>query len=394
LPSPHPDAAADGVIQVFLGGGLSHLDSFDPKPDAAVEIRGAFRAISTALDGVQFGELCPSLAKVADKLAIVRSMSHTEADHDRGTSNMLTGYRPSPAIRYPSLGSVVSHELGMRADLPPYLVLPGLIASELGSGYLSSAHGPFAVGGEPHRSDFRVPDLAPRSKLTEARGARRRKLLDAVDAGFDPSADAVAATATFYEQAWNLLGSPTARDAFLIEKEDAKLRQSYGMTAFGQRLLLARRLVEAGVRYVVVYSTGWDMHRGIGDQMRARMPEVDRGVAALVRDLDERGRLDRTLITLTTEFGRTSRMNPDAGRDHWPRVFSVIAAGGGLRRGVVLGASDPTGSEPDGSVVRPADLAATVFAQLGIDSKKRLMSPGDRPIDIVRDGEVLTELLA
>ena len=384
---------AEGVIQLFLQGGLSQIDSFDPKPDAPIEVRGSFRAIPTRLEGVRFSELCPELARVADQLVVVRSVTHTEAAHERGVSNMLTGYRPSAAITYPSFGSVVSHELGVRNDLPPYVVIPGAAVPDLGTGYLSAAFGPFSVGGEPLRKDFAVRDLAPTADLGEARALRRRELLAALDGGFGTASDGVRATHAFYSQAWELIASPTARDAFRIDKESDAMRDRYGRTAIGQRLLLARRLVEAGVRYVAVHAGGWDHHQRIADSMRGLMPPVDRGFGALLRDLDERGLLESNLVLLTTEFGRTPRINADAGRDHWPRVFSVLAAGGGLKRGVVHGSSDATGAEPDSAPVSPADLAATVFTLLGIDPSKRLLSPGDRPIDIVRNGDVIREIV-
>ncbi|MFN3244181.1 MAG: DUF1501 domain-containing protein [Planctomycetota bacterium] len=385
---------AEAVIQIYLGGGMSHIDSFDPKPDAPVDTRGPFRSVPTKLDDVRFSELCRNLAKVADKLTVVRSMTHTEAAHERGRHNMLTGYRPSPAIVYPSFGAVVSHELGVRNDLPPYVCVPGAREPDLGTGYLSSAYGPFSVGGEPSSSGFQVKDLGPSSKLDDARKERRRRMLAELDSGFDGAADGISATHEFYRQAWNLIDSPKAQEAFKIEQEDGKTRDRYGRTTIGQRLLLARRLVAAGVRFVAIPSGGWDHHERISDAMRRQLPPVDQALAALISDLDERGMLDKTMVVLSTEFGRTPRVNRTQGRDHWPRVFSLVAAGGGLKRGYVHGASDPSGGEPSERPTSPADFAATMFTQLGIDPHKRLMSPGDRPIDIVRGGSVVRELLA
>ena len=385
---------ADAVIQIYLGGGLSHIDSFDPKPDAPVDNRGPFRSIPTKLDDVRFTELCRNLAKVADKLTVVRSMTHTEAAHERGRHNMLTGYRPSPAITYPSFGAVVSHELGVRNDLPPYVCVPNASNADFGTGYLSSAFGPFSVGGEPSSSGFAVKDLGPTSKLDDARKERRRRMLAELDTGFSGRADGIAATQEFYRQAWNLIDSPTAQEAFKIEKESDKTRTRYGKTTVGQRLLLARRLVAAGVRFVAVPAGGWDHHENISTGLRRQLPPVDQAVAALIADLDERGMLDKTMVVLSTEFGRTPRVNRTQGRDHWPRVFSILAAGGGIKRGYVHGASDPGGSEPQESPISPADFSATMYTQLGIDPHKRLMSPGDRPIDIVRGGAVVRELLA
>jgi uncharacterized protein (DUF1501 family) len=388
------EARAQAVIQIYLGGGLSHVDTFDPKPDAPIDVRGPFRSIATKIPGEPFSELCRHTAGIADKLTVVRSVTHTEAAHERGSHNMLTGYRPSPAVVYPSFGSVVSHELGVRNDLPPYVCIPRAGNGDLGTGYLSSAFGPFSVGGEPSAKDFEVKDLGPSAALDEARAARRRKMLADLDAGFAGRADGIQATAAFYEQAWKLIESQTAQDAFRIEKEPDAVRDRYGRAAIGQRLLLARRLVEAGVRFVAIPLGGWDHHNGIANALRSQMPPVDQAFAALIADLDERGLLDTTMVILSTEFGRTPRINRDEGRDHWPRAFSVVAAGGGLKRGLIHGRTDPTGSEPEDGAVGPADLAATMFSQLGIDPTRRLMSPGDRPIDIVRDGRVLRELLA
>jgi len=392
--APRLEPRAEAVIQIYLGGGMSHIDSFDPKPDAPVDTRGPFRSIPTRIDDVRFSELCRNLAKVADKLTVVRSMTHTEAAHERGRHNVLTGYRPSPAIVYPSFGAVVSHELGVRNDLPPYVCIPNPDNPDLGTGYLSSAFGPFSVGGEPSRSGFKVKDLGSSTKLDDARKERRRRMLAELDAGFDGKADGISATHAFYRQAWNLIDSPKAQQAFEIDKEKAKTRDRYGRTTIGQRLLLARRLVEAGVRFVAVPSGGWDNHERISDAMRRRLPPVDQALAALIADLDARGMLNKTMVVLSTEFGRTPRVNRTQGRDHWPRVFSMLAAGGGIKRGYVHGASDPSGGEPIERPLSPADFAATMFTQLGIDPHKRLMSPGDRPIDIVRGGSVVRELLA
>jgi hypothetical protein len=385
---------ADAVIQIYLGGGLSHIDTFDPKPDAPIDVRGPFRTIPTNVDDQHFSELCRQLAKVADKLTVLRAVSHTEAAHERGAHNMLTGYRPSPAIVYPSFGSVVSHELGVRNNLPPYVCIPNANLSVLGTGYLSSAYGAFSIGSEPSNSGFSVKDLGPEKALDEERVKRRRQMLEELDAGFSGTADGVRATRAFYDQAWRLIDSPDAQEAFKIEREKKATRDRYGRTAFGQRLLLARRLVAAGVRYVSIPYGGWDNHENISSSLRLRMPKVDQALAALISDLDQRSMLDRTMVVLSTEFGRTPRINSNRGRDHWPRAFSVIAAGGGLKRGHFYGNTDANGSAPESGSISPADLAATMFTQLGIDPSRRLMSPGDRPIDIVRDGRLVRDLLA
>ena len=389
--------AADSVIMVFLAGGLSHLDSFDPKPYAPVEIRGSFGAIKTKLDGVQFSSLWSRTAGIADKLAVIRSMTHGEAAHERGSHTMLTGYKPSPAITYPSMGAVVSHELGPRNNLPGYISAPdgNQGFGFAGTGYLSAACGAFSVGGDPNNKNFVVRDLNLPAGVNETRMDRRKGLLAAVDQHFRSAeeSDQLNAMDAFYQRAYGLISSKEAREAFNINAEPKEMRDRYGRNVFGQRLLLARRLVEGGARFVSVFHPGWDMHKDVHGSMRRSAPPVDQGLAALVTDLEQRGLLGRTMVMLTTEFGRTSRVNKDRGRDHWPKVFSVVMAGGGLRGGQVIGSSDADGAQPQNDPVSPTDVAATIFSQLGINPEKKLLAPGDRPIDIVRDGKVISALV-
>ncbi len=389
------DAPAQALIQIHLGGGLSHLDTFDPKPEAPVEVRGPFETVTSKLAGEPFATTLRNTAAVADRITVIRSMTHTEADHDRGTHTMLTGYQPSPAILYPSIGAVVAHELGVRNDLPPYICVPNAGSQFLGTGYLGAAHGPFSVGGNPAQDRFRVRDLAASQNVDEARRAHRRQMLHDLDAGFASlgDADAVQASEAFYRQAWALIDSPSARAAFDLAAEPDAMKDRYGRRGLGMSALLARRLVQAGARLVVVNAGGFDHHQQIARDLPPRMADVDQAFAALIADLDASGLLATTMVLLTTEFGRTPRLNGDAGRDHWPRVFSVVMAGGGVKRGLVHGSSNASGAEPEADAVRPADLTATVFHQLGIDHEKKLVAPGGRPIDIVRDGRVLHEVL-
>jgi len=388
------DAKAQSAIFIFLAGGLSHMDSFDPKPYAPIEYRGELGVVETNT-GEQFGGQFQRLAKVADKFSVIRSMTHGEAAHERGTHNMLTGFRPSPAIVYPSFGSVVAQQYGPRKDLPAYISIPNANETFLGTGYLSSAHGAFSVGGEPSNENFRVRDLNLPDGVTPERMEARRNLLQSVDQHFAAleSSDALEAMDSYYQRAYDLISSQSAREAFHIAAEPDEVRDAYGRHAFGQRLLLARRLVEGGARFVTVVDGGWDHHQNIKRSLENQMPSVDQGLATLLTDLEERGLLDSTLVVLATEFGRTTRINNDAGRDHWPRAFSIALAGGGVKGGIIHGETDPRGGEPSHSAVGPADLAATIFTQLGIDPKGRLMSAGDRPIDIVRDGEVVRNLV-
>ena len=387
---------ADAVIHIHLAGGLSHLDSFDPKPEAPVEVRGPFATIKSKADGEPLSELLGRTAKVADKLTVIRSVTHTEADHDRGAHSMLTGFAPSPAIVYPSFGAVVAHELGSRNDLPAYVCVPAPNSEFLGTGYLGSAHGPFAVGGNPATNRFRVRDLSPARPLDDARAARRKRLLHDLDADHQDlrEADAVAASEAFYRQAYALIESPRARAAFDLGAEPEPMKDRYGRRRLGMSCLLARRLVQGGARYVVVTGDGFDHHTRIQSELPPRLDEVDQAFAALLADLDALGLLQRTMVLLTTEFGRTPRLNGDSGRDHWSRVFSVALAGGGVKRGYVHGRSNATGAEVEEHAVSPADLAATAFSALGLEIDKRLMAAGGRPIDVVRDGRVLTEVLA
>ena len=386
---------AQSVINIFLPGGMAHQESFDPKPFAPSEYRGPYGSIETALPGVRFGEKVPQLAKIADQFTVIRSMAHGEAAHERGTHNMFTGYRPSPALQYPSIGSVVSHELGPRENLPPYICIPQVPNEFANSGYLSSAYGPFAIGSDPFSKNFQVRDLNLPEGVSKERFARRRSLLDTVDAHFRDleNSDQIASVDAFYDHAYKLISSQKAREAFDIKQETDKTRDFYGRHHPGQRMLLARRLVEAGVRFVSLTAGGWDHHANIKDGFGKNMPDVDHSVAALLSDLGNRGMLDNTLVMLTTEFGRTPKINKDGGRDHWPRVFSVMLAGGGVKKGLIYGASDSLAGEPEENPVSAADLMTTVYHQLGINADKELMAPGDRPIEIVDGGQVIDGIL-
>lgn len=392
-------AKAKSVIHVFLPGGMAQQESFDPKPYSPLEYRGDKRTIRTNT-GEVFCETIPKLASIADKFAVIRSMTHGEAAHERGVHNMFTGYRPSPAVQYPSFGAVVSHQYGSRNNLPPYVCVPNVPNEFAGTGYLSTSYGAFALGGDPARSDFRVRDLDLAKGVDESRFARRRDLLQRVNEPFlgsvaanNLAADNVAAMSTFYQRAYDLLGTPAAKDAFDLDKEDKNVRDRYGRNAAGQRLLMARRLVEAGVRLVTVTYGSWDMHANIGDGFGKQMPTFDQALSTLISDLSDRGMLDETLVMVTSEFGRTPKINQDAGRDHWPKVFSCLMAGGGIQGGVVHGQSDATAAEPESDAVSPADLAATMYRLLGIVSDKELMAPGDRPIEIVDGGKLITPIM-
>ena len=312
---------AKSILHIFLPGGMAQQESFDPKPYAPLEYRGSFGAVKTKLPGELFSEMWPETAGVADKLCIVRSMSHGEAAHERGTHNMFTGYRPSPAIQYPSLGSIVGHELGSRADLPAYVCVPNQPNPYAGTGYLNSSYGPFSLGADPGQGGFRVRDLALPDGVDAWRFTRRRTAMDAVNAHFEAveKADAIGAMDTFYQQAYSLISSPKAREAFNLDAEPPAIRDEYGRNVAGSRLLMCRRLIAAGVRVVSVTYGGWDFHRDIVPATRQEVPPLDRAFAALIRDLDRTGLLgehDRHAL---------QRIRPDAEDQRRPRPGPLAA---------------------------------------------------------------------
>jgi len=390
------EAKAKSVIHIYLPGGSAHQETWDPKPFSPIEYRGDLKPIKSKVAGIEFSELMVKSSAVADKLCVIRSMTHGEAAHERGTHNMFTGYRPSPALQYPSFGSVVSHEYGPRNNLPPYVCVPGQPNEFAGTGYLSSSFAPFSLGSDPAQGGFQVRDLTLANGVDDTRFARRRSALDAVNDYFHAKekSDAIDAMDTFYDRAYSLISSKEAREAFNINAESDAVKNEYGKNAAGQRMLMAKRLVAAGVRFVSLTYGGWDMHSGITGAMKRQLPEFDQAFGTLIADLDRSGLLDSTLVMVSSEFGRTPKINNTAGRDHWPKVFSVALAGGGLKKGITYGTSNAIASEPEDDPVSPQDLATTVYNQLGIVADKELMAPGDRPIEIIDGGRVIKEILA
>ncbi len=389
------EGTAKSVIFIFMPGGMCHQETFDPKPVAPLEYRGPMGSIATNVAGVRVNEMWKQTAKVMDKITICRSMSHGEAAHERGTHNMFTGYRPSPILAFPSMGSIVTHEFPPKNNVPQYICIPGQPNTFAGTGYLSASYAPFSLGSDPASSSFKVLDLNLPSGISGERFEVRRRILDVVNDRFanKEKADSLVALDTFYERAYNMISSPQAQAAFDLNKEDPKLRDAYGRNTAGARLLLARRLVEAGARFVTLTYGGWDMHSNIEGGIKSQVPSFDQGFAALVRDLDQRGLLDSTLISICSEFGRTPKINGNAGRDHWPKVFSVVLAGGGIKRGTVYGSSDAIGAEPEENLLNVEDWATTIYHCLGIVGDKELIAPGDRPIEIVKNGKVRKALL-
>jgi len=391
---------AKNCILIWQAGGPSHIDTFDPKPDASTDVKGEFKPIDTSVQGVKISEILPNLAKVMDQLTLIRSVTSPEADHDRAAHHLLTGYRPTPALVYPSYGSAIAKKReNKRGMLPPYVAVPDapLFSS---SGYLTPAYDPFAVNGDPNQAGFRVRNLTPPDRLTLDRLRRRREMVRALD-GFSHDVPATPLTTSrdqFSDQAYDLLTSSDAQAAFKIDSEPAKVRDAYGRTPFGQSCLLARRLIQAGVSFVTLNDKGmgplgWDTHQQNFPTLKNTLgPPFDKGLAALLSDLKEHGLFDSTLVVVMGEFGRTPKINTMAGRDHRGRSNSVILAGAGMPRGLVLGRTDSKGDLPADRPVTPADLAATIYTTLGIDPNFQFETPDGRPIRLVDNGKMPREL--
>jgi len=392
------NAKAQSVIYIYLPGGFAAQETFDPKPLAPVEYKGPLNAINTSVPGLQYSEYLKETAKIADKITTIRSMTHSETAHERGTNNMFTGWRPSPALQYPSLGSVISHELGVRNNLPPYITVPNVPNEFAGAGYLSHSYSSFSLGSNPEDPNFKVRDLKLPDGIDVERFTKRKKLLDVVNnsqfVNQNKNNDSLIAVNEFYDNAFAMLDSPKSTAAFDLSKEDDKIKDMYGKNAAGMRMLLCRRLVEAGVRFVTMTYGGWDMHQNIANGIKNSLPAFDQAFAALINDLDQRGMLDSTLVLVASEFGRTPKINPDAGRDHWPRVFSSVMAGGGIKRGIVYGQSDATSNDVLENPVGPESWAATVYTLLGINYEKALLAPGDRPVKIIDGGKPIKEIMS
>lgn len=405
--SSNAPAAGKAVncIMIWLDGGPSHYETFDPKPGAPSEIRGEFKNISTAVPGIHFSEGVPELAKIADKFTVVRSICHKDPNHGGGNHYMMTG-APTPVpvacgafvTFHPSFGSVVSYHRGMRDGMPAYMSLPQVSRSG-GPNFLGGQHAPFVINGNPNDKGFQVRDVVLPPDISEGRASTRRDLrvaLDRMERHTDKLAEDPAVTLDqYYQQGIDLLLSPKAQAAFDIHRENEKVRDAYGRSDFGQRLLMARRLVEVGVSWVTVYNGGWDHHTNIfkafkGDQGK----RMDQGVAALIRDLDERGLLANTLVVLLGEFGRTPKVNKDAGRDHWPHAMSVLMAGAGVPRGHVVGATDAKGYHASENVYRPEDFASTLYTKMGIDPTRVLHTNTGRPVQLVNNGRLMKELFS
>ena len=396
------------AIMIFNLGAPSHVDLWDMKPDAPREIRGPFKPIKTKSEDLDISEILPMHAKIGDKFSLVRSVHHGGAAvHDAGWQIMQTGRRFSGGVQTPHAGAVASYLLGRKTDLPPFVVLPELMGRGGGNmpngqagGFLGKAHDPFVLNADPSTKNFKVPDLLPPDQVGAARLERRRKLRDIVDGAvknFESSDDARLLNDNFHA-AFRMMTSKEARAAFDITKEKESVRERYGMNRFGQCCLLARRLVESGVRLVTINSfltvfdqLSWDIHgskpfMSIKQMKEIVAPMYDRGYSALIEDLDDRGLLDDTLVSTMSEFGRTPKVNPAGGRDHWPQCFTVSFAGGGVQGGRVVGKSDPVGGFPAERPVAPPEVVATIFHSLGLDHQALLPGPAGRPFPLVDFG--------
>ncbi len=391
-------ARAKSVVLVYLGGGLSHHDSFDLKPDAPAEVRGIYRQIRTNVPGTLIGELLPNMARMMDKVALVRSGAHNNDHHETATNWVMSGRFGSPFGDYPAIGAVVSQQLGFRGVLPPYVAIPRnpSFTWELGkSAFLGRRYESFRTG-DPNQNDFRIPEIPTQEIISPTSARRRQSLLQSLDtlARDVQGNDQVQSYGEFQQRANDLLLSREARSAFLIDQENARLRDRYGRNTFGQSCLLARRCVERGVRYVTVNYGGWDHHARVFEGLNRKLPEFDQGFSALLEDMHQRGLLDDTLVVAMGEFGRTPIINRDAGRDHWGPAASLLFAGAGVRGGMVLGATDRQGAYVTRRPVAPADVAYTIYEAMGIDPHRWLMHPEGRPVEILDQGEPVRELFA
>jgi hypothetical protein len=396
------------AIMIFNLGAPSQLDTFDPKPNAASEVRGPFKPIRTKSPDIQITEIFPRHAQIADKFSLVRTCYHTAAAvHDTGHQMMQTGRLFTGGINSPHAGCALEFLKGRRNELPAHVIIPepmgptgGNLPHGQDAGFLGKAFDPFVLNADPSQKDFRVPDLLPPAEIGEARLERRRELRQIVDESvkrFEATENAKLMDANF-SSAYRLMTSSRAREAFDLSNESTKVRERYGLTRFGQSCLLARRLIEAGVRFVTINTfitvfdeITWDIHgskpfTSIAGMREIVAPMYDQGYSALIEDLSERGMLDNTLVCNLAEFGRTPKINPAGGRDHWPQCWTVYFAGGGVKGGRVVGKSDDIGGYPVERPVAPSEIVATIFHSLGLDLETHLPGPQSRPFALVDPG--------
>jgi hypothetical protein len=408
---------AKACILIWLDGGASHLDTFDPKPGTPSEVRGPFDSIGTSLPGIRISEHLPQTAKLMDQLALIRSVTSPFGVHNFAAQYLMTGYKPTPALDYPAMASVVAHLRGQNGVLPANIAIPNLISRDtatLGNGFLPSSTKHFSLGSDPGKRSYKVRDLDFYQGLDLSRLDRRRKIVNAMNEYGNLKSQHESPSDPDLERAYNVIASEEAKAAFNLEEEPSKVREYYTIDPranvhdsnnIGQQCLLARRLVERGVPFVTVNNTGWDNHlnlatyanRNPGDPRSAShalIPGLDKALAALIGDLTDRGMLDETLVLVMTDFGRTPKINSTGGRDHWPNCFSVAMIGAGVHGGQVIGASDALGEFVKDRPVTPGDLSSTIYTLLGIDPNQELRTPDGRPIRIApQESKVIEELL-
>ncbi|MBQ18718.1 MAG: hypothetical protein CMJ65_16525 [Planctomycetaceae bacterium] len=398
-------AQAKSCIMIFLEGGPSHIDMWDLKPQAPKEVRGSFHPIATNVPGTRIGNILPRCARVADKFTILRSHSHRDNGHQTGRHWCLTGYKPrfgdgqaqgTPWNElFPSIGSIIARELGRNGDVPPYISVPEPMGPG-GPGFYGAGYAPFTIETDPVQPDFKVRDLSLAAGTSRRRFDLRRRLLAGVEklSGDTAVRGRARTMSTYYQKALELVTSPAARRAFDIQSESPSVRERYGLTSLGQCALLSRRLVEAGCRFVGISHGSWDTHvDNFTSHEKALAPSADAALSSLLADLDERGMLDETMVVMWGEMGRTPRINANAGRDHWSMCQSVIMAGGGIKRGAVVGASDKTASYPTTTPHGVRDLLRTILGQMGVDCDRRYFTPLGRPVPLVKDGAFIDELV-
>ncbi len=394
---------AKACILIWLDGGPTHYETFDPKPDAPAEIRGKFDPIKTKVKGLAYSQHMKRLAAIADKTTIVRSIKHNQGNHGAGNHYMMTGAPPRIPVGcgafvsfHPSLGSVTAKEVGAPHGMPAYFSMPRMSRSG-GPNFLGAQYAPFVVPDDPNRSSFRVRDVSLPSDLTGERYLGRRSIRKGIDQlqriNDERAGDPVVAMDKFYQQGHQIITSKEAQQAFDIHQEPGKTRDKFGRNPFGQRALLARRLVEAGVPFVTLYEGGWDHHVDIFPALNKRLPGFDATIATLIEDLDERGMLDDTLVVVLGEFGRTPKINSRGGRDHWSNAMSVLFAGGGTPGGQVVGATDRKGYAAIENVLSPENFVSTIYTKLGIDPGKIAYTPEGRPVHLVSDPKPIRELM-
>lgn len=392
----HSAATADRVMFVNLAGGPSHLDTLDVKPEGPAETRGEFGVIRSKIAGLPVCEHLPKFAAVADRFSLIRGISHTSGSHPLGQSYISTGNRPTPALIYPSLGSVVGKQLSCPPDLPPYVAIP---KTEWNAGYFGDAYAPFKTNATPKAGEpFQVRGISLAKNVSLEKVQRRQKLLKKIDRTFrdddsESKSQLLEALDKFGRQAHQMITSKRARESFETHREPESIRQLFAKDELGQSLLLGLRLLESGVRFVTVTNQGWDTHLDNFKGHRRLIPPLDAGLAGLIAALDAKGMWERTLIIVMGEFGRTPKINVNTGRDHYPRVNWCLATGGGVQPGRLVGGTDKGGEAPDdGTHIQPDDVAATIYHSLGIDPRSEYHTSTGRPVMLAPHGRVIKEL--